>query len=64
MNNISKKELQDIWDKYPVNWWLKLYDKTLVRNPEMKTWLGLRPFTFCCVVTWIIGFITLFMYAL
>jgi ABC-type multidrug transport system fused ATPase/permease subunit len=64
MREYTNEEIQKVWDKYPVNWWLKLYDKTLIKKPTDKTILGLKYFTFVCVSTCIAGFIGLFAYSI
>jgi uncharacterized Tic20 family protein len=58
MEEFSKEEIQRAWDKYPVNWWLKMYDTLFIKeNKKNRT-----PFTITMLSIWLVSFFSLFIF--
>jgi hypothetical protein len=58
MKEFSDEQIQKLWDKYPVNWWLRMYQKLLVKKPQDP----IKPFTLVSCLIWIASFISLFIF--
>jgi len=59
-NNISQKKLQKTWDKYPVNFWLKFYEKLfIIKKPGKKMTLFVLIMNIIWIISFILGFIFL-----
>lgn len=58
---ISQKELQNAWDKYPVNWWLRTYEKLfIIKKPGKKMTTFVLIMNIIWFISFLLGFIFLF----